>query len=244
MDRKQELETIISQSFISDFNTATGRQLSLTSCGDKPDVICNDKYSGETVGIEITELLSSEGGKERSLNEKTYTAVKSVLEKHAKGGIVSIGHRTAFPTTKVGLSELKQVLAIEIDNAGGLQRFAQNINLRVWKHKGFILSDIYIDDKKKEWTAVTDYALPYQSQTATNEDVINTVTNKARLSRNYSETDELILLIRNPHSAWQPSPEIKQQIASAKGKYIHSVWMINWKMDTLPVDPHSIRIDQ
>ena len=112
-----------------------------------------------------------------------------------------------------------------------------------WEFNGFKISEIFIDENKCEWQPLTDAPLRYQSQTVDPEQLIELVSKKAILSESYENTDELILLIRNPHKKWEPSNTIKQVIAAVKGNHIDSVWVINWKMDTLPCLPDIIRID-
>lgn len=95
-----------------------------------------------------------------------------------------------------------------------------------------------------EWIPLTDTLLPYQLHNIDLDKVIDCVSKKAQSSRNYKKTDELLLLIRNPHDRWEPPNNVeKQRISASKGENINSVWLFNWKMNTLPVQPDIIRID-
>lgn len=243
MSRKEEIEKIIGRDFLTRLCQATGRKLSIRSYGDKPDLVCQDDHTNKTVGIEITELLESNQGKQRALSEKTFRIVENVLRKYANGGIVSIGYATKFPEQKQDLYVLGKALDTAICEAGGLETFAHTVNSKEWKWKEFRISEISIDKNKRKWIPLTDAPLSYQFQTVNPEKVLNIVFKKAQLSQSYSKTDELLLLIRNPNSRWMPSNDIKQKIIDAKGKNITSIWLTNWEIDTFPVQPYIIQID-
>lgn len=243
MSRKEEIEKIIGTDFLMRLFQATGRKLSICSFGDKPDLVCQDDHTNKTVGIEITELLEPKEGKDRALNRLTSQIVENVLKKYASGGIVSIGCDTKLPEKKEGLDELGNTLDAAICKDGGLERFVNTVDSEEWKYKNFKIPHISIDKNKSEWILLTDAPLPYQSQTVNPERVVERVSEKAQLSKNYNRTDELLLLIRNPYARWEASNDIKQKIAAVKGENISSVWLTNWKMSTLPVQPYIIRID-
>jgi hypothetical protein len=148
-----------------------------------------------------------------------------------------------LPEKKDGLNKLENALSKAICDAGGLKAIADSLKSEGWEFNGFKISEIFIDENKCEWQPLTDAPLRHQSQTVDPEQLIELVSKKAILSESYENTDELILLIRNPHKKWEPSNTIKQVIAAVKGNHIDSVWVINWKMDTLPCLPDIIRID-
>lgn len=245
MSRKKKRERIIGQDFLKRLSETTGRNLSVPSYGDKPDLVCRDDQTGRTIGIEITELLHYRQGRDRSLSERSANIIKDILKKYAKGGIVSIGYGTKLPENKGELTQLKSALEAKILQSGGFQSFVKMVkSTHKWEYQGFIISEITLNEDMDEWLPLPDAPLPYQSLTVNEEDVIQTVRKKAILSKGYRKTDELHLLIRNPHAKWEPDENVKQKIAIAKGERIHSVWLTNWKMDTLPVQPYIIQIDQ
>jgi hypothetical protein len=221
------------------------RNLSVLSYGDKPDLICRDDQTNRTIGIEITELLNLEQGRYRSLSEKSANIIRDILKKYAKGGIVSIDYGTKLPENKEELSQLKSALEAAILESGGFQSFVKMVkSTQKWESHGFIISEITLDEDRDEWLPLCDAPLPYQSFTVNEEDVIQRVRKKADQSKGYRKTDELHLLIRNPHAKWEPDENIKQKITIAKGERIHSVWLTNWKMATLPIQSYIIQIDQ
>ncbi len=243
MNKKEKIEKILGTDFLKRFNDFTGRKLTIRNFGDRPDLVCVDNNTKRTVGIEITELLEPEFGKNRAFSESTFQCVKNILKKYCSGGIVSIGFGTKLPEKKDELIELENTLSKAICDAGGLKDFAYSVNRKGWEFNKFIISEIFIDEHKSEWQPLTDAPLCYQSRTVDVEQLIECVSKKAILSETYENTDELILLIRNPHKKWEPINKTKQEIAAVKGKHIDSVWIINWKMDTLPCLPDIIRID-
>lgn len=243
MNKKEKTEQILGTDFIKRFNDFTGRKLTIRNFSDRPDLICVDNHTKRTVGIEITVLLEPDLGKDRAFSESTFRCVKNILGKYCSGGVVSIGNGTKLPEKKDGLSELENTLSKAICDAGGLKPFADSVNRKGWEFNKFKISEIFLDEHKGEWQPLTDAPLRYQSQDVKLEQLIECVSKKAILSEKYEKTDELILLIRNPHKKWKPINKIKQEIAAVKGKHIYSVWITNWKMDTLPCLPDIIRID-
>ena len=243
MNKKEKVEKILGVDFLKRFNDFTGRKLTIRNFSDRPDLVCVDDLTKRTVGIEITELLEPEFGKDRNFSERTFQCVNNILRKYCRGGIVSIGFGTKLPDKTDGLIELENALSKAICDAGGLEAFAYSVNRKGWQFNKFKISEIFIDEHKSQWQPLTDAPLRYQSQIVDLEQLIKCVSKKAILSERYENTDELILLIRNPHKKWEPSNKIKQEIATVKGKHIDSVWITNWKMDTLPCLPDIIRID-
>lgn len=245
MSKKKNRERIIGQDFLMRLSETMGRNLSVLSYGDRPDLVCKDDQTNRTIGIEITELLDCRQGRDRSLSEKSANIIRDILKKYAKGGIVSIGYGTKLPENKEELSKLKRTLETAILQGGGFQSFVKKVkSAHKWEYHGFIISEITLNEDMDEWLPLSDAPLPYQSLTVNEEDVIQTVRKKATLSEGYRKTDELHLLIRNPHAKWEPDKNVKKKIAIAKGDRIRSVWLTNWKMDTWPVKPYIIRIDQ
>ena len=243
MNKKEEIERILGTDFLQRFNDITGRELTIRNFGDKPDIVCVDNNTKKTVGIEITHLLKPEFGKDRALSESTFQCVNNILKEHCSGGIVSIGFGTKLPENKIGLVELETALSEAICDAGGLKAFSYLVNRKGWEFNKFKISEIFINKNSREWKPLTDAPLRYQSQVVDENELIERVSKKAKLSEGYENTDELILLIRNPHKEWEPSNRIMTKISAVKGKYINSVWVVNWKMDTLPCRPNIIRID-
>lgn len=245
MRKKKNIEKILGQHFLMHVTETMGRNLSVLSYGDKPDLVCRDVQTNRTIGIEITELLDCRQGRDRNLSENSANIIKDILKKYAKGGIVSIGYGTKLPDNKEELTQLKSALEVGILQSGGFQSFVKVVkSTHKWEYQGFIISEITLDEDMDEWLPLSDARLPYQSLTVNEKDVIQTVRKKATLSEGYRKSDELLLLIRNPHAKWEPDENIKRKVAIAKGEYIHSVWLANWKMDTLPVKPHFVQIDQ
>lgn len=243
MNRKEKIERILGTDFLQRFNDFTGRKLTIRNFGDKPDLVCVDNNTKKTVGIEITQLLKPEFGKDRAFSESTFQCVNNILKKHCSGGIVSVGFGTKLPENKIGLVELETALSEAICDAGGLKAFSSLVNRKGWGFNKIKISEIFIDENRSEWKPLTDAPLSYQSQVVDSKELIERVSKKAMLSESYENTDELILLIRNPHKKWEPSNIIMKEIAAVKGKHIDSVWITNWKMDTLPCLPNIIRID-
>jgi hypothetical protein len=243
MNNKERIEKILGADFITRFNFLTKRKITIQEYCDRPDLICVDNLTKKTVGIEVTELLESEYGKDRAFSARAFQCVNQILKKYCSGGIVSIGFGTRLPENNDELIELKNALSKAICDAGGIEPFAISLKRKEWEFKKFKITEVFINEHESKWEPLTDAPLPYQSQSVDQELLIKCVAKKAKLSESYDKTDELILLIRNPHKKWKPNNTIISQIHSAKGKHIDSVWIINWKMDTMPCLPDIIRID-
>lgn len=243
--KKEDKERIIGEKFLSLLRQTTGRNLKILHYGDKPDLLCRDIQTHRKVGVEVTESLDSQQGRDRSLSANSANAVIETLKKYAKGGLVAVDFKTKFPENKEQRERLKLHLESSILESGGLVPFARKVDsAHRWEYEGFIISEISVDDTKEKWTSVSDAPLGYQSQTLSDEDLIERVRRKSLLLDEYEKVDDLILVIRNPHAKWTPNKDLKKRIASAKDNRIQSVWVINWKMNRLPVQPDIIRIDQ
>ena len=57
MSRKKIEEKVIGAAFLVHLCQVTAIKLSIHSYGEKPDLVCRDKITGKTVGIEITNLF-------------------------------------------------------------------------------------------------------------------------------------------------------------------------------------------
>jgi hypothetical protein len=236
-------EKILCGSFLSLLRETTGRDLRVKRFGDKPDAICIESRTNKRVGIEITELLKSQQGLERSWSERSAQTVTDVLKKYARGGVISVGVNVTFPRSIQQRKGLRDALEKSILEAGGFQRFALMVNSSgQWEYEGFIITEISANQTEDDWLCISDGPLAFQSISYREDDLIETVRKKAILSTKYEEVDELILVIRNPGTTLEPNENLRKRVTLAMGNRIHCVWVINWKVGRLPARPNIICI--
>ena len=241
----KDKEKILCGSFLRLLRKTTARNLRVQSYGDRPDVICVDSETKNTVGIEITELLKCEEGRERSQNARSAKTIKDVLGKHAKGGIVSVGRATVFPRNKQEREKIAEALEESIRKKGSFCEFASHVNSSYkWEYAGFVITEISPNQRRDDWQCILDQDISFRSPPPNEGNLIQTVARKARLSYRYRKVDEMILVIRNTGNDFYPNADVRNKIQFAKGNSYDSVWVINWKMNKLLAQPNIVRADR
>lgn len=243
MTTKKIRERILGRKFLAFLRRNSGKSLSLVRFQDRPDLLLQETSTRKFIGVEITELLHTQDGKERSHAQVSADMVEKELIKHASGGIVSVGFGTAFPENKQKRNDLVAALESAIKTCGSLERFAEEIKKRAWTHLGFVISEIHIDPNMEDWELFTDAPLSYQLSLSDEDMLMNCVSKKAAQARDYLLTDELHLLVRNPYEKLTITESGKRKLFGLKGRLITAVWVVNWKMNAFPVHPTFSRID-
>lgn len=231
--------------FLGDLGSDGHGWTCVDSAREKPDFIY--ERAGLRVGVEITELLTCESGRERAgernVAEIIREVVAQVVEEYGGRGAVVDAHLATLPRQRRDASEVGRQFEDHLRREGAPLARDRGVVTAPFRFKWGTVSRIHrqddlrtiilLRDQRAHRTALTD-----RDPAWVEDRLIETVKGKVRKAQEYDLTHPLWLVVRNPYTHIAVVPEAAQrELCAANAGLFERVYCHNRKMNTLDASP-------
>jgi hypothetical protein len=217
---------------------------------DRPDF--NFERAGQRIGVEVTELLTPESGRERAQERTIAEIVRDVVQRWivaygGKGadidGYLGRVHRRRSETNLIA-ADLAEHLR---RHGGGLARDRGTMQVP-FRFKWGVVTSIERRDAHGRFALLADPTRHRTTNTARQRDwlegeLLTTIERKVRLAASYERTYPLWLIVRNPYAHLAAvSQETRQRIGLGNAGCFDRIYCHNLKMNTSDARPPQPRV--
>lgn len=224
---------------------AGGPDYELVERRDGPDRIIRVVGTDAPIGVEITRCVV---GVDAAVEQRIIAmaeALRGVLRRWARGGRVVLLMGTYPDTSREGVSRLVCALESAISAAGGLAPFVESLTAGRWRFENtvFEFSDVGAKEEWRLWNnhlsgSPTGSVDPHLLEQL----LLERVADKRTKVPTYERLGRLILLVRNPYSAWRPSAAALAEAAAEIGPFVDEAWIVNHREGAIDLSPPEPRL--
>jgi hypothetical protein len=217
---------------------------------ERPDFIC--ERAGHRIGIEMTELLAPESGRERegerTIAEIVRGSVKCFIVQHGGKGADIEGYLESIHWRRSETTKLACALAEHLSLHGAGLACDRGTMESPFRFEWGVITRIDRHDARGQFTVLAHPTIHRTTTTAREQDwlereLLGAIERKVHLAASYDQTHPLWLIVRNPYTHLAVvSQETRQRIGSANAGCFDRIYCHNLKMNTSDVRPPQPRV--
>jgi hypothetical protein len=212
---------------------------------ERPDFIF--ERAGQRIGVEVTELLAPQSGRERAgertIAEIVFDVVQRWIVAHGGEGADIDGHLESVHSRRSETDLLAAALEEHLRHHGaGLARDRGTMQVP-FRFQWGVVTRIERHDARGRFTLFADPTLHRTTTTARERDwlereLLAAIRGKVHLAASYQRTHPLWLIVRNPYTHLATvSEETRPRIELANADCFERIYCHNLKMNTLDARP-------
>jgi len=244
-ERKKVWERRLVDAFLQDFGSDGAGWTCVEPDREKPDFIY--ERLGHRVGIEITELLTPESGRERAGEREVagviHDVLAGVLREHGGRGAVVDAHLMTLPRRRVEATEVARQFEEHLRRHGAPLAQDHGIITVPFNFEWGVVSRVQRQDalgtvfimreQNAHRTALTD-----RDPALIEHRLIEAVGEKVRKAHEYDRTHPVWLILRNPYTHLSGISEaLRRELVGANAGLFERVYCHNLKMNSLDASP-------